>query len=126
MSIIAIKSDFFMHHFFWDTLYKKNVQLKNSVTRSIFEKELSTFSRDTPNQKLKFCCLWQQVGAAPGFSAKTWCLVCFLENLMSILNWEQDGVVLLMQLRNDLFKLKRHQCFILENALKINFSNFSF
>ena len=61
--------------------------------------------------------IYQQAGAAPGFSAKTWCLVCFLENLISIFNWEQDEVVLLIQLRNDLFKLRRHQCFILENAL---------
>jgi len=69
----------------------------------------------------------QQAGAAPGFSAKTWCLVCFLESLMSIFNCEQDGLVLLILLRNDLFKLRRHQCFILENSLKIKtFKNFHF
>ena len=35
---------------------------------------------------------------------------------MSIFNLEQDGAVLL---RDDLFKVRRHQCFISENDLEI-------
>ena len=46
----------------------------------------------------------KQAWANPGFSAKTWCLVLFLENLKSIFNLEKDGIVLLIQLRDALFK----------------------
>ena len=69
---------------------------------------------DFSHKKLKN---WiQQNWAALAFTAKIWCIFLFLKNLMSIFNLEQDGVVLL---RDDLFKVRRHQCFILENYLKI-------
>ena len=93
-----------------------NFQLWNTnLCCETFQSDFNLFNNQDWTFRLQK--LQKQAGAVPGFSAKTWCLVCFLENLISIFNWEQDEVVLLIQLRNDLFKLRRHQCFILENAL---------
>ena len=54
----------------------------------------------------------EQAWPVPGFSENAWCLVLLIFNL------EQDGIVIMIQLRDDLFKFFV-QIFFVENDLKI-------